>query len=78
MKLNVMTQIVGFAFILVLAPTVESWAANCGVTSTGNIPLDDLGSGLYLGQFQGGKDAGRTTAHYDNVIIFSHSIIPSP
>ncbi|UCD27355.1 MAG: hypothetical protein JSV03_09505 [Planctomycetota bacterium] len=54
MKLKTGIQVVGLAFILVLAPTVESWAVNCGGTSTGMIPIDDLGTGLYLGQFQGG------------------------
>jgi lysophospholipase L1-like esterase len=29
-------------------------AANCGATSLGYLPIDQLGTGLYLGQFQGG------------------------
>src|ERR1051326_6159472 len=29
-------------------------ASDCSRTSTGMVPLNDLGTGLYLGQFQGG------------------------
>ncbi len=35
-----------------LAPAAR--ASNCANTSTGMVPIDDLGTGLYLGQFQGG------------------------
>ncbi|MHC4445549.1 MAG: hypothetical protein ACYTF1_13285 [Planctomycetota bacterium] len=46
--------ILGLALIFIIFPTVESWASNCAVTSVGKTPIDDLGTGFYLGQFQGG------------------------
>jgi hypothetical protein len=33
-------------------------AQNCAGTSTGRVPISDLGTGLYLGQFQGGLYPG--------------------
>ncbi len=40
--------------ILVLLRAVTVNASDCDATSTGRIPINDLGQGLYLGQFQGG------------------------
>ena len=43
---------------------LAAWAAasNCAGTSTGRIPINDLGAGLYLGAFQGGLyPGGRNT-----------------
>jgi hypothetical protein len=40
------------ALILLSASAVQG--SNCSGTSTGNVNLYDLGTGLYLGQFQGG------------------------
>jgi len=37
---------------------VVSFAKDCSQTSVGFTPLNDLGSGLYLGQFEGGLYAG--------------------
>lgn len=42
------------AVILALAVASEAISANCSVTSIGATPLNDLASGLYLGQFEGG------------------------
>ena len=33
-------------------------ASDCSVTSVGFVPMNDLGAGLYLGQFQGGLYPG--------------------
>ena len=37
-------------------------ASNCAGTSTGLVPLTDLGAGLYLGQFEGGLYPGGSNA----------------
>ncbi len=39
---------------LSISVTAVALAADCTQTSTGRVPLSDLGTGLYLGQFQGG------------------------
>jgi len=36
------------------ATSTRAVASNCAVTSVGLTPVDDLGTGLYLGQFEGG------------------------
>ena len=41
---------VGFACVVV--------ASNCAGTSSGRVPINDLGAGLYLGAFQGGLYPG--------------------
>ncbi len=45
-----------------LGPALGGWqqvrAVDCTVTSVGFVPLNDLGTGLYLGQFQGGLYTG--------------------
>lgn len=40
------------AAVALTAP--PAWGSNCAGTSVGFIPLNDLGTGKYLGQFQGG------------------------
>ena len=40
--------------ILVLMRLVPVYASDCNATSTGRVPITDLGQGFYLGQFQGG------------------------
>jgi hypothetical protein len=42
------------AFAVMLAAAPWAWGSNCNGTSVGFIPLNDLGTGRYLGQFQGG------------------------
>lgn len=49
--------------MVAIVSIVAAWpggarAADCTVTSVGFTPLDDLGAGLYLGQFQGGLYSG--------------------
>jgi len=44
--------------LLVLAATPGAWGSNCNGTSVGLTPLNDLGAGSYLGQFQGGLYPG--------------------
>lgn len=44
--------------VVALAAGPARGAANCDNTSTGMVPLNDLGSGLYLGQFEGGLYPG--------------------
>ena len=39
-------------------PHARTFAADCTNTSVGFVPIDDLGAGLYLGQFQGGLYPG--------------------
>jgi hypothetical protein len=52
---------------LVLA-SGRTFASNCSGTSTGYTPLNDLGAGMYLGQFQGGLYSGGS-----NILPASHS-----
>lgn len=42
----------------VLAAAGAAFGQNCANTSTGRVPINDLGTGLYLGQFQGGLYPG--------------------
>ena len=51
----------GAAVLLLVAGACP--ASNCAGTSTGLVPLTDLGPGLYLGQFEGGL--------YPNVDFYS-------
>lgn len=44
--------------VLALAAAPAAWGANCGGTSVGLTPLNDLAAGNYLGQFQGGLYPG--------------------
>lgn len=54
--------------------------AHAGGTSTGKIPLSDLGAGLYLGQYQGGLYAGGANApppaHRSAALARAGQIIP--
>jgi hypothetical protein len=50
----------GAAAVLLVAAVCP--ASNCAGTSTGLVPLTQLGSGLYLGQFQGGLYPGGSNA----------------
>jgi hypothetical protein len=46
---------VGVALALLACALIgESFAANCNVTTVNKVPINDLGKGLYLNQFQGG------------------------
>src|SRR5215470_18099831 len=55
-------------------------ASNCQHTSTGRAPLDDLGTGLYLGQFEGGLyPNGSNTlpdAHMQAGLVAASAIVP--
>ena len=44
--------------LVVLLATSVGHASDCTVTSVGLVPLTDLRTGLYLGQFQGGLYPG--------------------
>jgi hypothetical protein len=44
----------GAALLLLAGTAANVIGANCRVTSVGRTPVNDLGTGLYLGQFQGG------------------------
>ncbi len=49
------------SFLMLIAAMVPAAAAapsDCTQTSVGFVPIDDLGAGLYLGQFQGGLYPG--------------------
>ncbi|HXJ37328.1 MAG TPA: hypothetical protein VMS22_25145 [Candidatus Eisenbacteria bacterium] len=48
--------------MVLLVPAVGRAQPNCAQTSTGMVPIMDLGTGLYLGQFQGGLYPGGTNA----------------
>jgi hypothetical protein len=50
----------GAAAVLLVAGACS--ASNCAGTSTGSVPLTDLGAGLYLGQFEGGLYPGGANA----------------
>jgi hypothetical protein len=43
---------------IALAAAPMAWGSNCGGTSVGLTPLNDLAAGKYLGQFQGGLYPG--------------------
>ncbi len=77
MKRTVIACSLLFVVTMLLAPT--SWARDCTGTSTGMIPLIDLGSGIYQG-FDGGLYAGgsnlRPPAHDAAGIAIAHSIEP--
>lgn len=46
------------AVLAAIGPAVMAGASNCAGTSTGRVPLNDLGTGHYLGAFQGGLYPG--------------------
>ena len=50
------------AVAAVLLLPVAGRSQNCAQTSIGRVPLTDLGTGLYLGQFQGGLYPGGSNA----------------
>lgn len=47
---------VGIVLVALLLP--DAHAAECGRTSTGLVPISDLGAGLYLGHYEGGLYPG--------------------
>jgi hypothetical protein len=55
-------------------------AQNCFATSTGRVPINDLGAGLYLGQYQGGLYPGGANdmpaAHAAEGLARAASIVP--
>lgn len=63
---------------LAVAPTAQG--ANCGGTSVGLTPLNDLAAGSYLGQFQGGLYPGGTNtppaAHHQAGLARAAAIQP--
>jgi hypothetical protein len=66
--------------VLTLAPGPEAWGSNCAGTSVGFKPLNDLGTGKYLGQFQGGLYPGGSntppTAHHQEGLARAAAIQP--
>jgi hypothetical protein len=52
MKITLVPRLSGLLAALTVLPA--AYASDCTVTSVGLTPLNDLGPGLYLGQFQGG------------------------
>jgi hypothetical protein len=54
MKLSRCRVSLAAALTLALLAAPAAQGSNCAGTSTGNVDLFDLGTGLYLGQFQGG------------------------
>lgn len=46
------------AITVAMATAIDARAANCAATSTGLVPITDLGSTLYLGQYAGGLYPG--------------------
>src|SRR5262245_17819612 len=64
------------ALLLLARPAV---AADCTVTSTGRVPLNDLGAGLYLGVmgglYPGGVNA-RPAAHEAAGLTIANAIVP--
>ena len=62
-----------------LAFTRPAGAADCSATSTGRVPLNDLGAGLYLGVpgglYPGGVNT-RPAAHLAAGLAIAHAIVP--
>jgi hypothetical protein len=52
----------GLAVLAALASPAPAPGSDCTETSTGRVPLTELGTGLYLGQFQGGLYPGGVNA----------------
>jgi hypothetical protein len=67
------------AVALLLAPAGAS-ASNCAGTSTGLVPLTELGAGAYLGQFEGGLYPGGTNtmpqAHLMAGLAAAAAVVP--
>ena len=66
------------AAVLLLAAPAR--ASNCGGTSTGRVPLGELGAGLYLGQFAGGLYPNGSNAipqaHLNAGLTAASAIVP--
>jgi len=52
------TRYVGLVCVIATFVAAPAAAQNCSQTSVGRTPINDLGAGLYLGQFQGGLYPG--------------------
>ncbi|MEX2219980.1 MAG: hypothetical protein WD749_14605 [Phycisphaerales bacterium] len=69
-----------WASTLVAGVAAAAWGQNCAGTATGRVPLNDLGPGLYLGQFQGGLYPGGSnqppTAHAAEGVARALAIAP--
>jgi hypothetical protein len=63
-----------------LAGAPAAWGSNCGGTSVGLTPLNDLAAGTYLGQFQGGLYPGGNNtvpaAHHQEGLARAAAIEP--
>ncbi len=68
------------ASVVLLLAAAAGHASDCSVTSVGFLPLNQLGTGLYLGQFQGGLYPGGTNtmpaAHFNAGAAFAAGVIP--
>lgn len=62
MTLGNLHRAVCIALVVVFGFSRPGLTSDCTVTSVGFTPLNDLGSGLYLGQFQGGLYPGGSNA----------------
>ncbi|MDZ4756259.1 MAG: hypothetical protein SGJ11_17430 [Phycisphaerae bacterium] len=73
------SHIVGLLLVSGCMP-LPAFAADCSQTSTGLVPLSDLGTGLYLDAFQGGLYAGGLNvppiAHHQAVRQAAVGIVP--
>jgi len=71
---------IALATVVLLAVAGVVMAANCKITSVNRVPLNDLGAGLYLGQFQGGLYPGGTNTvpavHATAGAIEAQGIVP--
>src|SRR5262245_1717055 len=56
------------ALMMLILCAGEVDGSNCNVTSTGRVPINDLGAGLYLGQYAGGLYPGAS-----NVVPATHA-----
>lgn len=68
------------ALVVASAAVAAAQAADCTHTSTGLVPLTQLGSGLYLGQFQGGLYPGGSNLapppHHQSARAQAVAIVP--
>jgi hypothetical protein len=80
LKLKQWNLVVFASAVLTLAATPGARGSNCAGTSVGLTPINDLGAGSYLGQFQGGLyRSGLNTppaAHHQEGVARAQAIQP--
>ena len=80
MKVRTISRIGGAAVCCALSLSLAGGFADCDNTSVGLTPVNDLGPGLYLGEFEGGLYPGGVNVppqeHLDEGLIRANAITP--